>query len=98
MLVVFSFYNVTASSNKRSVMPTLVLRVGLIHEPVDLAKISSLAVARIRSPPALDQLRELGSMVSVRRNTHKKYALLQSAWWPNNPEVGWSRLPIGPSA
>ena len=46
MLVVFAFYDVTASSNKRLMTPTLVLRVGLSHEPVALAKISSLAVAR----------------------------------------------------
>ena len=46
VLVVFSFYSVTASSNKRLVMPTPVLRVGLSHEPVALAKISSLAAAR----------------------------------------------------
>ena len=39
VLVVFSFCDVAASSNKRLVIPALVLRVGLSHEPVALAKI-----------------------------------------------------------
>ena len=39
VLVVFSFYDVTALSNKRLVVPTLVLRVGLSHELVALTEI-----------------------------------------------------------
>ena len=46
VLVVFSFCNVTASSNKRLVMRMLVLRVGLSHEPVALANINSLTAVR----------------------------------------------------
>ena len=50
VLVVFSFYDVTASSNKRLVTSMLVLRVGLSHEPGTLTKINALAALR-KIPP-----------------------------------------------
>ena len=50
VLVVFSFYDMSASSNKRLVMPMLVLRVGLGHEPVALANVNYLVAARKISP------------------------------------------------
>jgi hypothetical protein len=42
-LIVYSFCDVIALSSRRLVMPTRVLRVGLSHEPVALAEISSRA-------------------------------------------------------
>ena len=46
VLVVFSFCDAAASSNIRLVMPKLVLRVSLSHEPVALANINSFAAVR----------------------------------------------------